>query len=329
MIVVRTPGRLRDATIATLSQWLKKHPGLLYVNRSLSASNDYEASTIEDLDGILQNDWPWEKDVKIKIVESKNAKAVALKLKGPDGDLEVNAHFESTFEVIGGNAKILLSKDGMPCLVLWKDPAGKGAVLFDGIESASKTYLQFLMDKLNELKKTEGIGMELKGPMLHQVLESDGLTAVAATGYYRHLSPFQAYEGVDALTGEAEPKVGKGRSGTLIARDFKSKHFVSVAGVTVLSEKPIEKVEKIQGGLLIVGEGLMHAGSDLGSVRIIGADGKELPPVEDPSEWIPFGSDVGAVSFPIGESGSEITYFRVDGKVQVLKSKPKPVSSKN
>ncbi|MDP6354288.1 MAG: hypothetical protein QF473_04265 [Planctomycetota bacterium] len=325
MIVVRSPGLLRDATISTIDQWLKKHPGLLYVNRTLSASNEDEASTIEDLDGTLKNDWPWEKEVRIKLVESANAKAVALKLKGPDGDLEVNAHFESTFGVSGGNAKILLSKDGKPCLVLWKDPAGKGAVLFDGIESAGGTYLQFLMDKLNELHKTSGIGMELKGPMLHQVLESDGLTAAAATGYYRHLSKSHSFEGVDLLTGEAKPTVGSGRQGTLIAKEFKGQHLVSLSGITVLSEKPIEKVEKIQGGLRIVGEGLMHAGSDQGSVRIIGADGKELPPVEDPSEWIPFGNDVGAVSFPIGKSGSEITYFRVDGKVQVLKSKPKPI----
>jgi len=83
LIVVHDPPTVSDATIETITKWLKEQPVLLCVHKNLTDDNTAEASTPEDHDGKLKNDWPWEKDLKVVVgAPAKRAKLARLDLAG-------------------------------------------------------------------------------------------------------------------------------------------------------------------------------------------------------------------------------------------------------
>jgi len=324
LIVVHNPGTLTDQTIAVLTRWLKEQPGLLYVHINLTDSNSAEASTPEDHDGVLKNDWPWEKDVAVKLLPAEKG----LKehpLRSPHGKMPtVTARLASTFALNGPNTQALLSTDGEPCLVLWRKPGEfKGGVMFDGLASASADYLRALKEILAEVHRDFGHGMEVAGPILHQSQSADGFTAAAATGYYRTVSERHAYEGVDLLTGEASPKVGGGRSGTIVAQDLRAEHVACVSGIAILCEQPIKEIKQADGGLLVHSDGLIRAASETGAVQVTRADG-ELPTPEDPMDWLVFGKEEGVLTLPLGNTGNQVTYIRSSTPVKITKTAPDP-----
>jgi len=323
MIVVHDPGPLSDATIEALTEWLRTCPGLLYVHRDLAADNAAEASTPQDHDGVLARDWPWEKEVAIKAAAGKSKFGEQM-LNGPGGKLTVKqARIGSTFEVAQGGAEAILSCQGKPCLVLWRAPGRfKGAVVFDGVESASRDYLVALRRELNSVHEEHGVGLALKGPILHQILETDAFVAATCTGYFRNVSETHAYPGVDLMAGRKDPPVGGGRSGTIVARQYVGKYAASMSGVSVLCYRPITKAEKTEGGMLVQSPGLMRAGSALGAVTLRPQTGEPLAQVEEPVQWIVYGEEEGYATFPFRETGSMVTYFRCKRPVIVSPAEP-------
>jgi HEAT repeat protein len=321
LIVSHNPPLLTDRTIAAVTKWLSDCPGLLYVHLNLPADNAAEASTPDDHDGVLKNDWPWEADVSVAPGQS-GSKQASFELSCPKGKVSVDsACLASTFALNGPNAQALLSAEGKPCLVLWRDPKRfKGAVLFDGMATASADYLTALKATLNGLRKDLGAGVELRGAILHQTLETDLLTAAATTAYYGTVSEKRAYPGVDLLTGEPNPVVGGGRSGTVTAKDFRGRYVACVDGLAILSEKPIQLLEKLADGLLVQTDGLFRAASETGAVKVTKEDGRALSLVEDWVDWLLFGEEEGAVCPPIDDTGNQVVYVRSQVPARVVKA---------
>lgn len=323
LIATHNPGLFTDATINALSSWIRESPGLLYVHRYITHDNASEASSPDDHDGKLQNDWPWEADVQItqrpaaKRTRSKKKKPITLTNAG-GGELKLkNASVAATFAAIGKNASVLLRHKGDPVLVLWQKPDHKGAVIFDGIENCSREYLDFLAATMNELESKEGVGMKIRGPFLYQALATKNLKAIAKSPYYRGASKAKRYGGVDLLTGEKSPTVGPGRSGTIIAKDLQGKYVASHGGISILSETPIKSIKKIDGGLEILSTGLTRAGSVSGVVSVRKATGESLPTIEDMPPWIIRGTKEGVALMPIGKNGANGTVAFVRSKSPV------------
>jgi hypothetical protein len=182
LIIVHDPGPLADETIESLTRWLREQPGLLYVHRAISADNADEASRPDDHDGVLKNDWPWEQDVSVAPA-GQGGKPERCALSGQGGEVAVEqACVVGRFTVTGKSAQALLSQAGKPVLVLWRRDGFKGAVLFDGVESASGEYLLALREQLNKAHDAFGAGMKIEGPVLHQVAQDGNLVAAACTG---------------------------------------------------------------------------------------------------------------------------------------------------
>jgi len=67
---------------------------------------------------------------------------------------------------------------GKAVLALWRHPEFKGAVLFDGLAQADRTYLTAFRKVISDLH-TEGIGLELTTPIFHETHEDKTFTASA------------------------------------------------------------------------------------------------------------------------------------------------------
>lgn len=319
-ITVHNPGLLTDQTIKVLTDWLRNHPGLLYVHRNLSANNSSEASSLEDHDGELQNDWPWEADIAITPAKAPKgrSKLEAVKLQGKNRELEVKqARIGSTF-TITGKADTIFSSGEKVLAALWRQPGEfKGAVFFDGVESASSDYLTELKGILNGIHQQHGIGIPLDGPIFHQKLETENLIAAATTGYCRGVSENHSYQGLDLLTGESNPRAGAGRRGVVIAKNMTNKFIAAHNGIAVLSDKPLTKAETIEGGLVIHSDGLLRVSSSGGVVNVSRLNDKPLPEPEDPIAWILKGKDEGLVRLPFGKTEQLLTFVRSNVPVKV------------
>ena len=268
---------LTDETIGALTAWLEDHPGLLSVHGTLSADNTNEASTTQDHDGKLRRDWPWEKDITLP---------------------------GESFRIAGDRAKVLATGTGGPNLVLWRHPELKGAVLFDTGPRASGELRQMV----NALHKEHAIGFELNGPEALQAQQEGSLVAAASGGS----SGDHSLQGVDLLTGEANPAVGPGLSGAIVARNWRGTFIASFNGVSVLCDKPIDDVQPVPGGLRIRCSGLTRAGSQTGDVEVTPDGGQALPVIEADAaaEWILFGDEEGLASLVIRDTDSRATYIR-------------------
>ncbi len=311
MIAVTDPAALTDPTIAGITRWLKETPGLLYVHRDLTGDNARQSGTPERFDGRLTLDWPWEGDLSPAAVAPPTA---GLELASPAGAtlLAPGSIVARTFNVTGQRARVLLTSGGAPVLVVWQHPDFKGAVVFDGIAGDGPPYRQELRRVLAELRAKSGVGIELDGPIRHEADESDRWTADATAGS----TDVRTIHGVDLLTGALDPRVGPNKSAAFVAKAFQGKYAAAYNGISVLCDRPIAKVEKIDGGLRIECDGLLQAASDTGKLDVSPVSGAALPPVagERVKPWILIGSDEGVATTPALDGSRSrtgtVTYVR-------------------
>jgi hypothetical protein len=280
---------LMDSTIEQVTAWLKEQPVILYVHGTISAANTNEASTVEDHDGLLRNDWPWED---------------AVSLVG------------SNYCLSGPNAKALASDPTGPIRVLWQGPGFQGAVIFD----TGTADINDLRETLNALCAEKKIGLDLNGPASQQIWQESGLWGANSCDS----TVTNVVKGVDLLTGEANPQVGPGRNGALVARDFTGKYVAAWNGVAILCDQPIGRVTPVEGGLRVECPGLIRAGSESGDSRVQREGGGALPAitgVTNITEWVLQGKTEGQASLPIGTNGSVALYVRCPQPVVITQKK--------
>lgn len=311
VIAVHRPGLLQDPTMAGITNWLRDTPGLLYVHDTIPHDNAAEASTTVDLDGRLQNDWPWEDAVSIidplppEKKKKRQPKATGIPLEGEAGPLELKAaKITSAFTVKGGEARVLLAYRGQPVLVLWQRPDFKGAVLFDGVSYCSAPYLELLQGVMNKLRRERGIGKPIERPFLQQQLDVAKVTAAATSAYYRGASQAETLTGVDLLTGVVNPSVGPSRRGAIVSEDFTGKFVVAWKGMVAFSDKPFSAIERRDDGLVVTTPGLFRVTTATGGVKATVA-GKALPEPEEASKWLLYGDTDGAAPLLIGGKDSD------------------------
>lgn len=329
-IAVKDPAALTDATIAAITQWLKESPGVLYVHVDLTADNARQAGTPERFDGKLQNDWPWEADVntgaefKPAAVDADSADdAAALKRFVTADGKEIaapDATLVRTIKPAGGAAKVLATRGGSPALVAWQKPGFKGAVVFDGIERGGAAYRAVVRAAVTDLKERGGVGVALTSPARHDVVSTDAFEARVTQGDGEAMS----LKGVDLLTGEASPTVGPDRGAAVIARDLQGRYAAGGNGVSVLCDRPIKKVEKVEGGLRIECDGLIQAASASGKIEVAPEGGAALPEVGEAKtvRWMLAESSEGVATRPAGEGGQagRVTLVRC-ARAVMLKAK--------
>lgn len=267
-----------DTTIANATRWLRDRPVLLVMRGGLSESNTNEFSTAEDHDGILRNDWPWEGEVRCGV---------------------------SNYTISGPNALELAAGPAGPIRVLWRDPAFKGAVLFDLGDDGVEEWRRVL----NAVARKQGVELELNGPERQETWEGAGLAA--ATSYSS--SQTNVLAGVDLLTGEPSPAVGPGRNAAIVMRDRTSRYTASWNGVSVLCDRPIAEAVAIPGGMRLHCEGLIQAGTTSGAVTLRQADGVDVPRVSGTvrvRDWILTGNAEGQTEVAINDKGDKVLYVR-------------------
>jgi hypothetical protein len=324
LIALHEPGRLTDRTIESLSAWVHDTPGLLYVHGALSADNSAEVSTIGNMDGRLERDWPWEPDVRITLAEpappGRQEPGAALTLRRGDRDLPVShAAVRATYD-IGGAARAVLTLDGTPVLAVWRGEGAKGAVLFDGLSYASADYLAALRDVMNQLHEAGGIGMKIDGPFLEQALRVPPISAAARSPYYSGAASSNTLHGLDLLTGERDPVVGPGRSGAIVADEFDGTYAATHDGVTILSDEPLAGAHRIDGGFLLPSARVIRAACANGIPRVEANGGSALPEVEALSPWLLHGSEDGIAVVPTGreDAAQRVVYVRSARPVRIL-----------
>ena len=316
LIVSYDPSLLTDATIESITKWLKEYPGLLIVHRDLTADNSREASTPADLDGKLNKDWPWEKDVQVNVLDATKRSALT-EFRAGESEITATGRIAGRLILSGARAEPLFKHKGNPILALWRAPEFKGAVLFDSVEHASQDYLKALRTVITGIQQKHGIGLRLDKPILHQSLSTETLTAASATRYFRGVSEKHVYTGIDLLTGVRNPSVGGGMSGAVIAENFTGKFVASHSGIAVLSEAPLLKVEEKGDEVIVQSEGLIRASCISGELKVIPVDGGELPEVKEPMDWIVYGKEEGIARVPVGDDGEALTFFRCDRPVRL------------
>jgi hypothetical protein len=320
IIMVRDPGAQPAAVVSAVTAWLEKTDGLLYIQGGFAAEAEWGGPS--NLDGKLKTPWPWAGDVRMKDLPAASARALkALALTGPTGPVGVKGgQVACTWTLNGDRARPLLSGPEGPVLAVWKDPARfKGVVVFDGVESASRDYVLALREQLTGVAGPAA-GALLAGPVLHETETAGGVTAAAATGYYKDVSDRLGYAGFDLLTGEPEPSVGGGLSGALAATNVIAGHVAVLNGISLLAEKDSVKVAPAGGGLVFSGGGLVRlAAAD--EMDVAATEGAPLPAITNASVWIVEGAGEG-VARVMAATNRPVVYVRSERDVSVKRRQP-------
>lgn len=309
-IAVHDPGALTDETIDALTRWLKETTGLLYVYLDLSADNANQASTPNDFSGRLLRDWPWEKDIATAPgVDAAPKKGSSLLVKGKLGELNLpDTSYARSFDVKGSRAKPLLVAGDKVVLALWRHPDFKGAVIFDGVRGGGKVYRDTLRGCINDMAKNDGIGRELKDSIRSTLFKDDRIAVTVAGNGLEAVAPFT----VDAVTGRALSAVNAGGTAVMF-RETQGKYVAAYNGVVVICEKPDAKFEKFEGGVRVIGGGLIRAASEQGGVAAQfegGAQPKEIE-ASDLSDWLVFGKTDGIATVTNGKPPDVFNYVYV------------------
>ncbi len=317
VIMVRDPGALPSAVVGALSDWLEKTEGLLYIQGGFEDAAEW--GTPADHDGRLERDWPWKGEVQVVRTPSGAGRALkAHVLTGSTGAVSVKSGQQmARFTLSGPRATgVLSAPGGAAVLAVWRDPARfKGVVVFDGMESASRDYVLALRDVLLREGGAAGRGL-LDGPVLHETLRAGSLTAAAAPGYYREASERQAYPGMDLLTGETNPVVGGDISGALTAQEYRAGHVAVMNGISLLAERPPERVEAVAGGLEFRGGGLVRLAGEA-PLRVQAKDGAPLAVVREAAAWVVEGSGEGMAELYLAGTNRPVVYVRSARDVSV------------
>ena len=275
---------LRNGTVTGLTDWLRNTPGLLYVRGWINTSNTAEAAVVGDLDGKLEAEWPWVKDVE---------------------------YAGQRYRLTGGHA-IAVEGEEAPAIVFWQGPGFKGGVVFD----ASDLEPGKLRDVMNRLCAQKGIGAAFTGPMGVEAAERVGLKAMASCkqGAVTNI----LIEGVDLPTGISDPVLGRERTGVFMGDGFTGTYAASWNGVSVLAERPLRAVKAVEGGLELTCDGLIQAVSVRGRVEAR-CDGQVPPPVATNNvlAWLLESTQPGWVTVEREDKSGAVTFVRARGTVRL------------
>jgi hypothetical protein len=340
LLVVHAPALVHDAAIRRIDAWLRDTPGLLVVHRDLPAADDAEASTVEDHDGRLEADWPWEEDVACQPLVVQPGKAAApLTLDFGGRPLAITSgHVAAHFTLTGTAATSLASVDGRTVLAAWTKPGYRGAVLFDGLEHASHEYLDALRRVINDLRETRGVGTVVEGPALLETLAQGPLRAAAATRSYRDTKQSVQVPGIDLLTGGRDAAVGRllGSVTSVTAAGHAGRHVAASAALVAVAERPFAKARidgdslALEGGAAVRitsatgGIEVTAAGRPVAVTRVVeqGAGTAETGP-DGFGHWLFASSSAGL--WEVRRGAGAVWYLRAEGPV-VIRPVARPVS---
>jgi hypothetical protein len=319
IIMVRDPGAQPAAVAAAVTAWLEKTDGLLYIQGGFEAEAEWGGP--ENLAGKLKTPWPWAGEVRMAKAPAAGRGLKALALSGAGGAVGVKGgQVACTWALSGARAKPLLAAAEGPVLAVWRDPARfKGVVVFDGVENASRDYVLALRGHLAEAAGPAS-GALLAGPVLLETETISGVTAAAATGYYKDVSDRPAFGGFDLLTGEPDPVVGGGISGALAATNYVAGHVAVLNGIALLAEREPVRVEPAGGGLVFGGGGLVRLAS-AGGLDVQAREGAPLPVITNAAAWIAGGAGEG-VALVMAATNRPVVYVRSEREVSVKRREP-------
>ena len=283
----------RDAAIDAVGRWLSTQPGVLCVQGWLSTDGSMPLAVPEAIDVPFKSRWPWQDDM----------------MRSDDGKIAVAK--SPRLRVIAGTAE-------SPEAVVWRGDGMRGAVVFqfDGKEVGGKTT-EAIGKELARLATAENpadrIGMVFVEPAGLVMGNAAGLTAFAAG---RHVASDRIVRGMDLLTGRVDPSLKAARAAAIVAESYRGEFVAVEAGVCVLGDKPLEAVEKIDGGLSLKCGGLVRAVAPSGVAvgwaaaappEISTADGDESKFLA----WLLESNEPGIATLP-QKDGPPVTFIRTD-----------------
>ena len=288
----------RDAAIDAVVQWLSTQPGVLCVQGWLSTDGSMPLAVPEAIDVPFKSRWPWQADIT----------------RSADGKITVAK--SPRVRVIAGTAE-------SPEAVVWRGEGMRGAVLFDfsgrdaGGKDLSSKAAEAIGKELARLATADNpadrIGMVFTEPAGLVSGNAAGLTAFAAG---RHVVGDRVVRGMDLLTGRVDPSLKAARAAAIVADSYRGEFVAVEGGVCVLGDKPLEAVEKIDGGLALECGGLVRAVAP-GGVAVEWAG--TAPPnisTKDGDEskflaWLLESNDPGIATLP-QKDGPPVTFIRTD-----------------
>ena len=325
IIIVHNASLLRDETIVALTKWLRDTSGLLVIHQDLTADNRAESSTTTDHDGVLREDWPWEKDLAIQPAATETAFELGkLQLTTDAGKLAITADKNMSVAACRSEKAVALARVGdSVVLARWRDPAFKGAVLFDGLRSPSKPYVDLLAEKMNELAK-QAVGRAVTGGAVLKDAETDSFHVVASPGYGDGLKSTRKITGIDLLSGVVDPTVGP-RSGSVIVptKDYFNRYLACTPSIVALGEREFTQAGKAPAGngLLLNNVGVVQL-AGRGKLRVVKKDGTAIPAIPFDFEWLFDGKSEGVAEYQT-EVGSKLVFVRCAGEFVVTEVEQK------
>lgn len=287
---------VRDETVAAVARWLETQPGLLYVHGWACDEPGRVAFRAGDDEAATRSRWPWSGEIVPKSAAGKT----------------------TAFDVSGGNAKPL---GGSPAdtvtLVLWQKPGWRGGVLFDGGGSSARG----LGAILRRLHAEQGLGIAWQGTVGIQRSEVAGLVAVTSS---RWADEPVDIPGVDVLTGVRNPRLPPGRTGVLTAGRSHGSRLAAADGIAVVSERLLEKVEEVPGGLRVRSFGMMQVVSERGAIEAATST-RALPSIADSElfDWLFAAGQPGLHRGRAGgPAGAPLVLLRAPGDVTLTIGEP-------
>lgn len=294
-IVVGNTFLLTDATINTITTWLRDKPNLLIVHPWLLTGENSGVATTANLDGKLTLSWPWKGEITVTKVEKPQA-SKNLELQGVAPLKLQQGSIAARYN--GDGFKPLWQHNGETVTALWRKPGFAGAVIFDGMNNCSSEYLDALRTQINALA-AEGIGLALPETAYAAFGQEEAISAVATTpiSYARH----KPLNGIDLLSGTDFAGLSGGRKAAVTATTLDGSHVVAHNGIVVLSTTPVTVKNRDVNNITITSEGLMQIG---GQNLTITAASAPLPERKPNAAWLFLKPDNGIATQTWEEDGT-------------------------
>ena len=292
----------RDAAIDAVGRWLSTQPGVLCVQGWLSTDGSMPLAVPEAIDVPFKSRWPWQADIT----------------RSADGKIAISE--SPRLRVIAGTAE-------SPEAVVWRGEGIRGAVLFDfgGKDAGGKANVSKDNGKATEAigkeiarlataeNPADRIGMVFTEPAGLVSGNAAGLTAFAAG---RHVAGDRVVRGMDLLTGRVDPALKAARAAAIVGDSYRGEFVAVEGGVCVLGDKPLEAVEKIDGGLTLECGGLVRAVAPGGVVVEWAGTAPPDISTKDGDEskflaWLLESNDPGIATLP-QKDGPPVTFIRTD-----------------
>jgi hypothetical protein len=125
---------------------------------------------------------------------------------------------------------------------------------------------------------------------------------------------------MDLLTGRVDPSLKAARAAAIVGDSYRSEFVAVEGGVCVLGDKPLEAVEKINGGLALTCGGLVRAVAPGGvAVEWAGTAPPDISTKDgDESKflaWLLESNDPGIATLP-QKDGPPVTFIRTDAAMR-------------